>query len=61
LIQHSELKELVCDFDFSKQQAELTGSRLLQWNLLVKEMISLLRKRLKIFQTENGEFSVCLQ
>jgi hypothetical protein len=28
-----------------------------QWNLLVKETISLFRKRLKIFQTlQNGEF-----
>jgi hypothetical protein len=45
------LKELVRDFNFSKQQAELTGLRLLQWNLLVKETIALFRKRLKIFQT----------
>jgi hypothetical protein len=62
MIQQSELKELDCDFDFSNQGAELTGSRLLQWKLLVKETISLFRKRLKIFQKlENGDISLCLQ
>jgi hypothetical protein len=44
LIQHSELKELLRDISFSKLQAELIGSRLLQWNLLVKETTSLFRE-----------------
>jgi hypothetical protein len=56
LIEQSELSDPICDPNMSRQQAELLGSRLQQWNLLAEGTgISVFRKRIRNCQ----HFMVC--
>lgn len=63
LVKQNELNDLVRDLGLSKQQAELLGSRLQEWNLLAKgTTITSFRKRnanYSVFYKIEGPMCVC--